>query len=178
MLWKRGEWLIIYRAAVCFFFIGRLWYECGRQLIPIRFVKGGDGDACSLNFVFNRCKRIHILESCVLDAIVSSSFLNNALHYLWNIFFTILIYLTIIVYLFDAQNLQVILMKWEHLRSAQAALLYFKQCSINLSSTSSFLGGTESAITAWNAVNAIVPETVERITDVDEVWRETICFRL
>ena len=87
-------------------------------------------------------------------------------------------YLAIIVYLFDAKNLQAILMKWEHLRSAQAALLYFKQHSINLSSTRSLLRGMESAITAWNAVNAIVPETVERITDVDEVWRETICFRL
>lgn len=60
----------------------------------------------------------------------------------------------------------------------QSALLYLKHHSINLSSTCQFLQGMDSAIAAWTGVNAIVPKTIERIANVEEVWREKVRFKI
>ena len=90
MIIERGEWLFI-----------MLWYvpfssvdsdvNVAAGSFSIRFVKGGDGDgdASSLIFVLNRvrCVKEFIYWSCVLGCnCISSSFLNNALHYLWEFF--------------------------------------------------------------------------------------------
>eukprot|EP00804_Cyclotella_cryptica_P004521 CCRYP_006874-RA/>CCRYP_006874-RA protein AED:0.08 eAED:0.09 QI:0/0/0.5/1/0/0/2/139/4220 len=62
--------------------------------------------------------------------------------------------------------------------SNRAALVYLKERSFNVPYLGRFLQDMDSAISAWNTVKAILPETVETISDVDEVWRGKIRFKI
>lgn len=62
--------------------------------------------------------------------------------------------------------------------SNQSALLYTKKKTLVLPSLNTLIKDLETAVSAWNATKALVPETLERISNVDKEWREKIRFKV
>ena len=62
--------------------------------------------------------------------------------------------------------------------SNQSALLYMKKKTLVLPSLNTLIKDLETAVSAWNATKALVPETLERISNVDKEWREKIRFKV
>ena len=60
----------------------------------------------------------------------------------------------------------------------RSALLYLKKHSLPFSSLNTLIKDLEVAVSSWEATKALVPETLDRISDVDQVWREKTRFKV
>jgi dynein heavy chain len=65
-----------------------------------------------------------------------------------------------------------------HIAANRSALLYLKKRCVAFPSLGKLTKDLETAAGSWDATKAIVPETIERIAEVDKVWRAKVRFKV
>lgn len=60
----------------------------------------------------------------------------------------------------------------------KSALLYLKSHSLSIPSSGKLMNDLDTASLLWDATKALAPETVERISEVDQIWRDKIRFKV
>ena len=60
----------------------------------------------------------------------------------------------------------------------RSALLYMKKHSLAVPQIDKLIKTLETEASSWDATKALVPETLERISEVDQVWREKNRFKV